>query len=68
LSAGQDAPVPLLASVPLSMALREGGDAGAPLVLAAPTDPAAVEILRVADHLASRGRGLAGRRLGLSVS
>ncbi|CAN01229.1 Mrp/NBP35 family ATP-binding protein [Clavibacter michiganensis] len=68
LSAGQDEPVPLLASVPLSMSLREGGDAGAPLVLAAPEDPAAVQILRVADHLASRGRGLAGRRLGLSVS
>ncbi|MDQ0743620.1 ATP-binding protein involved in chromosome partitioning [Clavibacter sp. B3I6] len=68
LSAGQDAPVPLLASVPLSVALREGGDSGAPLVLAAPEDPAAVQILRVADHLATRGRGLAGRKLGLSVS
>jgi ATP-binding protein involved in chromosome partitioning len=68
LSAGQDERVPLLASVPLSVSLREGGDAGAPLVLSAPTDPAAVQILRVADHLASRGRGLAGRRLGLSVS
>ncbi|WP_445443691.1 Mrp/NBP35 family ATP-binding protein [Clavibacter sp. km1a] len=68
LSLGQDAPVPLLASVPLSVALREGGDSGAPLVLAAPTDPAAVQILRVADHLATRGRGLAGRKLGLSVS
>ncbi|RIJ48113.1 sodium:proton antiporter, partial [Clavibacter lycopersici] len=48
--------------------IRQGGDAGAPLVLASPEDPAAVQILRVADHLASRGRGLAGRRLGLSVS
>jgi ATP-binding protein involved in chromosome partitioning len=68
LSAGQDAPVPLIASVPLSVALRSGGDAGAPIVLADPGDPAAQRIQQVADHLASRGRGLAGRRLGLSVS
>src|SRR5690625_5195814 len=33
LSEGQDEPVPLLASVPLSVALREGGDAGDPVVL-----------------------------------
>ena len=32
LSAGQEEPVPLLASVPLSIALRRGGDAGAPVV------------------------------------
>ena len=31
--AGQDARVPLLASVPLSVALREGGDVGAPVVV-----------------------------------
>ena len=68
LSVGQDAPVPLLASVPLSVALRTGGDAGAPVVLASPDDPAAQRIQQVADHLASRGRGLAGRRLGLSVT
>ena len=37
-------PVPLLASVPLSLALREGGDRGIPIVLAAPNDPAAIAI------------------------
>ncbi|HXH32783.1 MAG TPA: Mrp/NBP35 family ATP-binding protein [Plantibacter sp.] len=66
LSVGQPAPVPLLASVPLSIALREGGDAGVPVVLSHPEDPAAQAILRVADQLASRPRGLAGRRLGVT--
>jgi ATP-binding protein involved in chromosome partitioning len=61
-------PVPLLASIPLSVALREGGDAGDPIVLSRPGDPAAAAILSVADQLAVRERGLAGRKLGLSVS
>jgi ATP-binding protein involved in chromosome partitioning len=60
--------VPVLASIPLSIALREGGDAGEPVVLAHPDDPAAAAILSVADQLAVRARGLAGRKLGLSVS
>jgi ATP-binding protein involved in chromosome partitioning len=58
--------VPLLASVPISVALRSGGDTGAPVVLAHPTDPAAVAIASVADRIARRGRGLAGRKLGLA--
>jgi ATP-binding protein involved in chromosome partitioning len=61
-------PVPLLASIPLSIPLREGGDAGVPIVLADPSDPAAVAILAVVENLAVRERGLAGRKLGLSVS
>jgi ATP-binding protein involved in chromosome partitioning len=68
LSASQDAPVELLASVPLSIALRAGGDLGEPIVLAHPDDPASVAIRSVADRLASRSRGLAGRKLGLSVT
>jgi ATP-binding protein involved in chromosome partitioning len=67
LSAGQDEPVPLLASVPLSIALRTGGDTGAPIVVSDPQDPAATAIRGVADRLAARARGLAGRKLGLSV-
>ncbi|MBW4032290.1 MAG: Mrp/NBP35 family ATP-binding protein [Acidobacteria bacterium] len=55
--------VPVLASIPLSMALREGGDRGAPLVLSAPTDPAAAAIVALAELLATRERGLAGRSL-----
>lgn len=68
LSVGQSVPVPLLASVPLSIALREGGDGGNPVVLAHPDDPAAAAILQLAEQLASRPRGLAGRRLGVSTS
>ena len=68
LSAGQDAPVPLFASVPLSIPLRAGGDTGAPIVVTDPGDPAAAAIRAVADRLATRGRGLAGRKLGLSVT
>ena len=60
--------VPLLASIPLSLALREGGDAGIPVVLSQPTDPAAAAITRLARQLAVRERGLAGRKLGLTVS
>ncbi|OZB79745.1 MAG: sodium:proton antiporter, partial [Microbacterium sp. 13-71-7] len=55
--------VPLLASVPLSPALRTGGDAGLPVVLGDPQDPAARAILALADAVDQAGRGLAGRRL-----
>ncbi len=60
--------VPLLASIPLSLALREGGDSGEPVVLGHPDDPAAAAITAVAAALATRARGLAGRKLGLSVT
>jgi len=65
LSAGAD-PVPLLASVPLSQALRTGGDEGAPVVLADPGDPAAQAIERLADAVETGGRRLAGRSLPFS--
>jgi ATP-binding protein involved in chromosome partitioning len=61
-------PVTLLASIPLSVALRESGDAGLPVVLSHPEDAAAIAILALAAVLAARGRGLAGRKLGLSVT
>ena len=67
LSAGQEEPVPLLASVPLSIALRRGGDAGAPVVASEPDDPAARAIEGVANVLAARPRSLQGRRLDVSV-
>jgi ATP-binding protein involved in chromosome partitioning len=53
----------LLASIPLSMGLREGGDAGLPVVLSHPDDAAAAEITRLASALATRPRGLSGRPL-----
>ena len=60
--------VPLLGSIPLDTRLREGGDAGSPIVLTAPDAPAAVELSSIADTLAGRGRGLAGLQLGLTPS
>jgi len=63
-----DQPVTVLGRVPLSIALREGGDSGQPVVLAYPDDPAASEIAAIAGRLAQRGRGLSGRKLGLGLS
>ena len=60
--------VPLLASVPLSVAVREGGDVGMPAVLAHPEDPAAAAIIELAATLASSGPSLAGRKLPLAPS
>jgi len=58
-----DRTVPLLASVPLSVGLRRGGDAGVPVVVADPDDPAARAINEVAAALAAAPRGLARRPL-----
>jgi ATP-binding protein involved in chromosome partitioning len=60
------AKVPLLGQVPVDVALRESGDAGTPVVLAAPDSPAAVALRGVARQLSRRARGLAGRSLGLT--
>jgi ATP-binding protein involved in chromosome partitioning len=60
--------VPVLGRVPLDTSLREGGDVGKPIVESNPTAPAAVVLSSVAERLAGRGRGLAGRQLGLSPS
>lgn len=60
------APVPLLGSIPIDVRLREGGDDGRPLVLEDPDAPAAQALREVADALAAKQRGLAGRSLGLT--
>ena len=60
------AQVPLLGQVPLDVRLREGGDAGTPLVLTDPDSPAALALRKIADELGARRRGLAGRQLGLT--
>jgi ATP-binding protein involved in chromosome partitioning len=60
--------VPVLGEVPLELALREGGDTGAPVVTEAPDSPAAQELTKVAHTLSGRGRGLAGMQLGLTPS
>jgi ATP-binding protein involved in chromosome partitioning len=58
--------VPLLGQVPIDTRLREGGDEGMPLVLSEPDSPAALELRKIADGLASRARGLAGRSLSIT--
>jgi ATP-binding protein involved in chromosome partitioning len=60
------APVPLLGEIPIDPRLRQAGDSGQPLVLAAPDAPAALELRKIAEQLGSRSRSLAGRQLGLS--
>jgi len=60
------AEVPVLGTIPIDVQLREAGDDGIPLVLAHPDAPAADELRRIAESLASRSRSLAGRQLGLS--
>lgn len=59
-------PVDLLGQIPLDVKVREGADAGTPVVLSDPESPAAVALRNVAKSLGSRQRGLAGRSLGLS--
>ncbi|WP_421084798.1 P-loop NTPase [Rothia nasimurium] len=59
--------VPLLGSVPLDLALREGGDAGTPLVWSKPDSPAAQVLTDVAHQLTHRPRGLAGSPLPFTV-
>jgi ATP-binding protein involved in chromosome partitioning len=58
--------VPLLGQIPLDTRLRESGDNGTPLVLDDPSSPAALQLVKIAEALSSRGRGLAGRMLNLS--
>ncbi|MDT0202087.1 P-loop NTPase [Nocardioides sp. AE5] len=60
--------VRVLGRIPLEVALREGGDAGTPIVVGDPDSPAARELAKVAEDLTGRGRGLAGMQLGLTPS
>jgi ATP-binding protein involved in chromosome partitioning len=45
---------PLLGQIPLVPSVREWGDAGTPVVMASPDDPAARAFVEVADRLAAR--------------
>ncbi|MDP2772306.1 MAG: P-loop NTPase [Nocardioides sp.] len=58
--------VPVIGRIPIDVSLREGGDAGKPIVDSDPTAPAAVELTAIAGTLSGRGRGLAGMQLGLT--
>lgn len=65
LSKAVGTPVPLLGQIPLDTKVRETGDDGTPVVLAAPDAPAAKALTAVADQLAVRRDSLVGRPLGL---
>ena len=60
--------VPVLGDIPLDISLREGGDAGKPVVESDPTSSAAQALTAIATGLSGRGRGLAGMQLGLTPS
>jgi ATP-binding protein involved in chromosome partitioning len=59
------AAVPLLGQIPLDTRVRETGDAGTPIVLAAPEAPAAAALDAVAARLAVRRESLVGKPLSL---
>jgi ATP-binding protein involved in chromosome partitioning len=59
-------PVPVLGEVPMDLHLREGADAGVPLVVSDPSAPAAMALREIARSLSHRRRGLAGRSLDLT--
>ncbi|KQO03978.1 sodium:proton antiporter [Arthrobacter sp. Leaf234] len=58
--------IPLLGSIPLDVALRQGGDDGVPLVLDHLASRAGIELVRIAGALARRPRGLYGLRLNVT--
>ncbi len=58
--------IPLLGQIPLDVTMREGSDAGDPVVLSNPDGPSGVALRGIAKGLATRSRGLAGRKLGLT--
>lgn len=66
LSKSIGAPVPLLGQIPLDVTLREGGDRGVPVVLGDPDSASGTALRGIARGLAQRGRGLAGRKLGIT--
>ena len=53
----------VLGRIPIDPRLREGADAGVPLVLSDPDAPASKVLIEVADQLVSRARSIVGRSL-----
>ncbi len=60
--------VPLLAEVPIDPRMSESGDEGVPMVATDPHVPASEALRGLAELLANRRRGLAGRKLTLNVA
>lgn len=62
-SVAQSLEVPLLGSIPLSVALREGGDTGVPVVLSRPDDPAAIALAQTWEAIQQTRQPLHGVKL-----
>ena len=60
------ADVPLLGAIPFDSSLREGGDAGTPIVIGDPTSPASEAVSALIEKLMVRSKSLVGVRLGLA--
>jgi ATP-binding protein involved in chromosome partitioning len=60
--------VPLIGQVPISVALREGSDAGLPLLAQKSLDTASITIEDIALKIAAESRGLVGKKLPFSTS
>ncbi len=59
--------VPLLARIPITPAVREGGDRGRPIVVAEPTHPASRSFRALAERVATDVRGAAPAATGASA-
>lgn len=59
--------VPVLGQIPFSPALREGGDAGTPVVISSPESAAAKAFEEIIARIIVRPKSLVGVRLGLST-
>ena len=60
--------VPLIAQVPLTPALREGGDTGIPIVVRDPQAPASVALIEAARTLRRAATSMVGKPLTLMTS
>jgi ATP-binding protein involved in chromosome partitioning len=60
--------VPLIGQIPLYPALREGGDAGTPLVVTDPDSAAGIALREAARTLARESKSIVGKPLGLTVA
>jgi ATP-binding protein involved in chromosome partitioning len=60
--------VNLLAKVPISVSLREGSDSGTPLVASDRTDPAAIELTKIAKLLSEAKLPPSNRTLKVDIA
>ena len=60
------ADVPLIASIPFTPNLREGGDQGKPIVISEPDSEASKAFAQLAEKLGKRSQSIVGRRLPVS--